>query len=68
MAVIDGFDPSVSHSLTLDSETHKLIVSGHLSLIDGIESGLIETDGRISKIIEMLAYLNPDISKEDMPD
>ncbi len=67
LAVIDGFDPSVSYSLTLDSETHKLIVSGHLSLIDGIESGLIETDGRISKIKEILAYLNPDISKEDIP-
>jgi len=67
LAVIDGFDPSVSQSLTLDSETHKLIVSGHLSLIEGIESGLIETDGRISKIKETLAYLNPDISKEDIP-
>ncbi len=30
LAVIDGVDPSASHSLTLDSKTHKIIIAGQL--------------------------------------
>jgi len=60
LAVIDEFETTnVYHSLTLDSETHKMIVSGHLSLIDGIESGLINSEGRVSDIEMMLDYFDP---------
>lgn len=68
LAVLDGFDPSVSHSLTLDSETHKMIIGGQLSLVDGIESGAIEIDGRTLEIEKMLEYLEPSMSDDDKRD
>jgi len=59
LAVINEFDDSAYHSITLNSETYKMIVIGHLSLIDGINSGEIEFDGEISEIQEMLDYFDP---------
>jgi len=52
--VNDEFDDSAYHSITLDSETYKMIVIGHLYLIDGINSGEIKFDGKVSEIEEML--------------
>ena len=66
LAVIDGVDPSASHSLTLDSKTHKIIIAGQLSLVNGIETGLIETDGRTLEIEKMLEYLDPSIPDDDI--
>ncbi len=68
LAVVDGFDPSVSHSLTLDSKTHKMIIGGQLSLVDGIESGVVELDGRTLEIEKMLEYLDPSIPDDDTLD
>lgn len=59
LAVIDGFDISAPYSLTLDSETHKMIVGGYLSLADGIKSGLIDTTGPVSDIKEVFDYFEP---------
>jgi len=50
---------SEHHSITLDSETYKMIVIGHSSLIDGINSGEIKFDGEVSEIEEMLDYFDP---------
>ena len=59
LAVLDGFDESAYHSIVLDSETHKKIILGELTLIDGVESGQIEFDGETSEIQEMLDYFDP---------
>jgi len=59
LAVNDEFDDLAFHSITLDSESYKMIVIGHLSLIDGINSGEIKFDGEVSAIEEMLDYFDP---------
>ena len=59
LAVLDGEDETANHSIVLDSQTHKLIVSGQLSLVDGIESGQVEFDGDVPEIEEMMEFFEP---------
>ena len=46
LAVTDGVPNNPDMTLTLDSETHKLIVGGHLNVLDAIDSGQAELTGK----------------------
>ena len=41
-------------TLTIDSNTHKLIVDGHLGVLDAIESGQAKLSGDIDELVEFL--------------
>jgi alkyl sulfatase BDS1-like metallo-beta-lactamase superfamily hydrolase len=55
LAVTDGAPNNPNMTLTLDSDTHKLIVGGHLNVLDAVESGQAELSGDID---ELVAFLN----------
>jgi alkyl sulfatase BDS1-like metallo-beta-lactamase superfamily hydrolase len=55
LAVTDGAPNNPDMTLTLDSDTHKLIVGGHLNVLDAIQSGQAELSGDID---ELVAFLN----------
>ena len=54
LAVTDGAPDNPDMTLTLDSDTHKLIVGGHLNVLDAIESGQAELDGDIDELVKFL--------------
>jgi len=54
LAVTDGAPNNPDMTLTLDSDTHKLVVGGHLGILDVIESGQAELDGNIDELVEFL--------------
>ena len=59
LAVSQGLDVSPDHEITLDSQTHKLLVSGNLSLDDAIKSGKIKSVGNTNELKTWLGYLDP---------
>ena len=54
LAVTDGAPESPDMTLVLDSDTHKLIVGGHLGILDAIESGQAELSGDIDDLVDFL--------------
>ena len=54
LAVTSGSPEISDMTLTLDSDTHKLIVGGHLNILDAIESGQADLDGDIDELIEFI--------------
>ncbi len=54
LAVTDGAPNNPDMTLTLDSDTHKLIVGGHLNVLDAIESGQAELTGNMDELVEFL--------------
>jgi alkyl sulfatase BDS1-like metallo-beta-lactamase superfamily hydrolase len=54
LAVTDGAPESPDMTLTLDSDTHKLIVGGHLNILDAIQSGHVELDGDVNNLVDFL--------------
>ena len=54
LAVTDGAPDNPDMTLTLDSDTHKLIIGGHLNVLDAIESGQAELDGNTDDLVEFL--------------
>jgi len=54
LAVTDGAPESPDMTLVLDSDTHKLIVGGHLGILDAVESGQVELDGDIDDLVDFL--------------
>jgi len=66
LIITNGFDDSSDNSITLDSETHKLLLSGNLSLSDGVESGKITFMGDLEDIQEMFDYLDPSITYDEI--
>jgi len=55
LAVTDGAPENPDMTLVLDSDTHKLIVGGHLDILDAIKSGQAQLDGNVD---ELVAFLN----------
>jgi len=54
LAVTDGVPDNPDMTLVLDSDTHKLIVGGHLGILDAIESGQAELSGDIDDLVDFL--------------
>ncbi len=54
LAVTDGVPENPDMTITLDSDTHKLIVGGHLGILDAVESGQVELDGDIDDLVDFL--------------
>jgi alkyl sulfatase BDS1-like metallo-beta-lactamase superfamily hydrolase len=54
LAVTDGAPESPDMTLLLDSDTHKLIVGGHLEILDAIESGQVELTGNVDNLVDFL--------------
>ena len=54
LAVTDGMSNNPDMTLTLDSDTHKLIVGGHLNILDAIESGQAEFSGDIDELVDFV--------------
>jgi alkyl sulfatase BDS1-like metallo-beta-lactamase superfamily hydrolase len=54
LAVTDGAPDNSDMSITLDSETHKLIVGGHLNILDAIESGQVELEGDVHNLVNFM--------------
>jgi len=54
LAVTDGAPENPDMTLVLDSDTHKLIVGGHLGILDAIESGQAELSGDIDDLVDFL--------------
>jgi len=54
LAVTDGAPDNPDMTLTLDSDTHKLIVGGHLNVLDAIESGQAELSGDTDELVDFL--------------
>ena len=54
LAVTDGTPESPDMTITLDSDTHKLIVGGHLGILDAIDSGQVEFTGDIDELVDFL--------------
>jgi alkyl sulfatase BDS1-like metallo-beta-lactamase superfamily hydrolase len=54
LAVTDGAPNNPDMKLTFDSDTHKLIVGGHLNVLDAIQSGQAELDGDIDTLVDFL--------------
>jgi len=54
LAVTDGAPESPDMTITLDSDTHKLIVGGHLGILDAIESGQAELSGDVDDLVDFL--------------
>jgi len=54
LAVTNGAPESPDMTLVLDSDTHKLIVGGHLRILDAIESGQAEFSGDINDLVDFL--------------
>lgn len=47
LTVTDGVDADPHNLMTLDSDTHKMILTGELSLTDAIDSRLVKVDGSV---------------------
>ena len=54
LAVTDGAPESPDMTLVLDSDTHKLIVGGHLGILDAVESGQAELSGDMDELVDFL--------------
>jgi alkyl sulfatase BDS1-like metallo-beta-lactamase superfamily hydrolase len=54
LAVTEGAPDNPDMTLTIDSDTHKLIVGGHLGVLDVIESGQAEFDGDVDELVDFL--------------
>ena len=54
LAVNDGIPNNPDMALTLDSDTHKLIVGKHLDILDAIESGQVEFNGNVNNLVEFI--------------
>lgn len=54
LAVTDGAPNNPDMTITLDSDTHKLIVGGHLGILDAIESGQAELSGDVNDLVDFL--------------
>ncbi len=59
LAVTSGLGPYEDHTITLDTDTHKLLIGGHLKLFDAIESGQIQSDGDLGELERWMNYLVP---------
>jgi alkyl sulfatase BDS1-like metallo-beta-lactamase superfamily hydrolase len=58
LAVTDDAPSNPDMTLTLDSDTHKLIVGGHLNVLDAIESGQAELDGNTDDLVAFLSLFD----------
>jgi alkyl sulfatase BDS1-like metallo-beta-lactamase superfamily hydrolase len=54
LAVTNGAPENPDMTLVLDSDTHKLIVGGHLGILDAVESGQAEFSGDITDLVDFL--------------
>jgi len=54
LAVTDGAPENPDMSLVLDSDTHKLIVGGHLGIFDAIDSRQVELTGNVNDLVDFL--------------
>ena len=54
LAVTDGAPESPDMNITLDSDTHKLMLGGHLAILDAVESGQVEFSGDIDDLVDFL--------------
>ena len=54
IAALLGAPESPDMTLLLDSDTHKLIVGGHLEILDAIESGQVELTGNVDNLVDFL--------------
>ncbi len=59
LAVNSGLSEFEDHTLIMDTSTHKLLVGGHLSLEDAVNSGQIESIGEYEQLEVWLSYLDP---------
>jgi len=59
LAVTSGFPNNPDMSLTLDSDTHKLIVGGHLTIANAMDSGQIELSGELDDLAEFFSMFDP---------
>jgi len=65
LVVLDGADDSSSYSITLDSKTHKSILAGNLSIVDGIDSENV-IQGDLEEIQEIFGYVDPIMSVDEV--
>ena len=54
LAVNEGMPDNPDMKLVLDSNTHKLIVGGHLGIVDAIESGQAELTGEMNELVDFI--------------
>ncbi len=54
LAVTDGFPENPNMSISLDSNTHKLIVGGHLTILEAIDSAQVEYVGDPNKLHDFI--------------
>ena len=58
LAVTDGTSENPDMTLVLDSDTHKLIVGGHLSILDAIKSGQAEFTGNKNELVNFIGLFD----------
>ncbi len=61
LAVTDGVPNDPDMTIILDSDTHKLIVGGHLNILDAMQSGQVELDGDADDLVDFM-YLFDNLS------
>jgi alkyl sulfatase BDS1-like metallo-beta-lactamase superfamily hydrolase len=59
LAVVSGLSSFEDHTITLDTDTHKLLISGKLKLFDVVDSGQIQSDGDLIEFKKWMSYLHP---------
>ena len=58
LAVTDGFPENPDMSITLDSDTHKLLIGGHMSAYEGLDSGAIDFDGNRDELRDFFSMFD----------
>ncbi len=46
-------------SISLDSNTHKLIVGGHLTFLEAIDSAQVQFEGDLNELAEFFSMFDP---------
>ena len=59
LAVTDGLPENPNMSISLDSNTHKLIVGGHLTFLEAIDSAQVQFEGDQNELAEFFSMFDP---------
>ncbi len=59
LTVTEGIDDQPENHISLDTETHKKILTQNLSLLDAIDSGLVDFDGSRNQLKLFLSAFDP---------
>ena len=59
LAITSGISENADYSMMLDSNTHKLIIGGYMTLDDAIKSGLVDVSGDEDVIKEIMGWFDP---------